>query len=52
VKGRIFEDTAKIPVEMREMLVIIKKREFQRCFQKWESSWASCINSEVDKTEL
>jgi hypothetical protein len=52
VKGRIFEDTAKIPVEMQERLVNIKKQEFQRCFQQWESSWASCINSEVDKTEI
>jgi len=52
VKGRIFEDTAKSPVEMQEMLVNTKKREFQRCFQKLESSWARCINTEVDKTEL
>jgi hypothetical protein len=48
----MFEDTAKSPVEIQEMLVNTKKREFQRCFQKWESSWASCINSEVGKTEL
>ena len=52
MKGRFFKGTAKIPVEMQEMLVNINKEEFQRCFQKWESSWASCTNFEVDKTEL
>jgi hypothetical protein len=36
-KGGIFEDTAKIPAEMQEMLDSIRKRELQRCFQNWEN---------------
>jgi spore cortex formation protein SpoVR/YcgB (stage V sporulation) len=48
LKEQRFENTAETEAESEELLLNIKKRTFQTCFQYWERRLVQLMNAESD----
>lgn len=46
LKGKRFQDVNEIKQNATEQLRGVSKNDSQRCFQKWQERWKTCIDSE------
>jgi len=41
-KGKRFDNVETYEYDATELLLVIKKTEFKKCFQHWQESWNVC----------
>jgi hypothetical protein len=51
LKGRRFQIANEIKENATRQLMVIPKKEFSDCFEKWKERWDKCVRSQEEYFE-